>query len=579
MSTRNRRCGEEGFTLVEVMIALGLTALVLTASLPAFIGMLRSTVALKLDTRAKNLSQERIEQIRDLRFHVDRQNGPFLDLLDLYYTNATSAGPTTTLTSGGTAMNGSYVATAVASGGEPAGPFYRVTTGQLAGASDYTQVIDAQFLAPDGTVIPASRFQSVYDSQTVGKDQAPSLLLGITVITKWTSAGNAKQLRTYTRVSEGRAAAPVIQTQARSVAVDVTSTGADGTTLELQEGVASADGSQSSGSTVAGYASGAIASKSGTTSVTGLLSQFNLPTQAVVSSGTASPSGGSGCRWYGFGRTAVTDVTGDVSTGLPNAPTDVTTAATPTNALSGGVTDNSGGSCGLLSYDNLDGGGLGVPSFDPLGYEMGAAPYVKAPDTGSGSSAAMSGGVYVSSNALTSIPQKSIAGASAFAKRQVILFPNNPESGGKGLVSMTLNSSTVDCGSDGTIVGKYSVVLGWWGQKITAPVDTMPKWHTATWTYDTSAGAAPVLASGSDVWDPTTTLLGNGSLLSQLIVSSLTSNLPNVVSTGATSGVRGFTNGIVSLSTASTLTNEAGAGYSSIKVQLGQLTCVADDQR
>jgi hypothetical protein len=110
-------------------------------------------------------------------------------------------------------------------------------------------------------------------------------------------------------------------------------------------------------------------------------------------------------------------------------------------------------------------------------------------------------------------------------------------------------------------------------------LDTMPKWHTATWTYDTTAGAAPVLASGSDVWDPTTTRLGNFSLLSQVIVSSLTSNLPNVVNTGATSGVRGFTNGIMSLSTASTLTNEAGAGYSSIKVQLGQLTCVADDQR
>jgi hypothetical protein len=33
------------------------------------------------------------------------------------------------------------------------------------------------------------------------------------------------------------------------------------------------------------------------------------------------------------------------------------------------------------------------------------------------------------------------------------------------------------------------------------------------------------------------------------------------------------------MTSASTLTNEPAAGYSAITVQLGQLTCVADDQR
>jgi prepilin-type N-terminal cleavage/methylation domain-containing protein len=580
---RSRRLREDGFTLVEVMIALGLTALVMAAALPAFIAMLRSTVSVKLDTQGKNLTQERAEQIRDLRFHIDRQNGPFLDLLDIYYTNALSAGTPTALTVGGTLLTGSYVASGAAAAGEPAAPFYRVTTGTLAGTSGFRQKIDTQFLAPDGSVIPASRFQDVYNSQVAGKDQAPSLMVGVTVITSWKSAGKTKSYRTYTRISDGRSAAPVIQTQGRAVAVDVTSTAADGTTLELQQGVASADGSQSSGSTVAGYATGALASRSGYVPVSGLLTQFNLPTQAVSTTGSSSPQAGSGCHWYGFGRTAVVDGTGSVATGLPKAPSDVD-SATPANQLYGSVMDNSGSSCGLLSFDNLEGGGLARPAGDLLGDEMGAAPYVSVPDIAGGSASAISGGAYVSSNALTSVPQKSISGASAFAKRKVVLFPNNPESGGQGLVSVTLGSAQVDCGSGsssttGSVVGKYAVTLGWWGQHLVAPLDANPRWHTATWSYDSSAASPMTLASGSDTWDPNSTRLGNGTMLNQLIVSSF-GTAPAVVNNGALqSGLRGFTNGILSLTTASTLVNEAGVGYSAIKLQLGQLTCVADDQR
>ena len=188
MSTPDRRTlasRDEGFTLVEVMVALVLLTVVMVAALPAFLGMLRSTVTSKKDAQSKNLTQERLEQMRDLRFHVDRQNGPFLDLLDIYYTNAPTAPAPTTVNAGGTALTGIFVNTGTPGAGEPVLPFYRTTTGALPGAADFSQVIDAQFLAPDGTAIPASRFQGNYDSQTVGKDQAPSIVLGITVITSW----------------------------------------------------------------------------------------------------------------------------------------------------------------------------------------------------------------------------------------------------------------------------------------------------------------------------------------------------------------------------------------------------------
>lgn len=576
MSTSSKR-RDEGFTLVEVMVAMGLTAVVLVAALPALLSMLRSSVTVKKDTRAKNLTQERVEQLRDLRFHIDRQNGPFLDLLDIYYTNAKAAAPVTTLSVGGTTLTGQYVATGTPAAGEPSVPFYRTSVSNVNGAAGFSQVITAQFLGPDGSPVPAARFQDRYDSQTVGQDQAPTLLVGMTVITKWTDGTRAKSYRTYTRVTDGRSALPVIQTQAKAIAVDVTSTAADGTTLELQEGTASSDGAQSSGSTVSGFAAGALATRTGAATITGAQAQFNLPTSGVTATGATSPQAGSSCSWYGFGRTAVTNVTGDISTGLPKAPADVD-STTPSSTFGASVGDNSGGGCGLLSFDNTVGGGIARTS-DALGFEMGSGPYVRIPDTASGSAAAVGGNAFVSSNVLTSIPQKSTAGASAFTKRKVVLFPNNPESGGQGLMSVTLDSASVTCASgssttDGTVVGKYNLTVGWWGRLAS---EATASWRTATWVYDSSA-STPMVQTGA-AWNPTGTFLGNGLRLSDVITTSIAGTSPATVNTGANTGLRGFTNGVLTLTTASTLTNELVAGYSAIKVQVGQLTCVADDQR
>jgi hypothetical protein len=560
---------------MEVIVAMAIAGVVLVATAPALLGMIASTVNIRRDSQAKNLTQERLEELKDLRFHVDRQNGPYLDLLDIYYTNAKSAGTTTTLSVANTTLTGQYVTSGAVTTGEPAFPFYRTTTGTINGFSGVTQIIDLQFIAPDGSVIPASKFQDSYDSQVVGRDQPPSLLVGATVITKWTSKGVAKTLRSYTRITDTRAAAPLIQTVGRAVAVDITSTGADGSTLELQGGVSNANGAQSTGSTAAGFVAGALATRTGSANVSGLQAQFSLPTQAVSTSGSSSvQSGGTGCSWFGFGRTNLIDATGDVSSGLPKAPADVD-AATPPNAMSGQILDNSGGSCGLLSYDNTAGGGLART--DSLGTVMGSAPFVRAAD-GTGSSAAITGSSYVTSSSLLSSPQKSAAGASAAVTREVVLFPNAPNTGGHGLLSVTLNSASVTCGtssSGGTTTATYSVTVKWWGQ---GPADTAAKWHAATWTYDSTTGNPPTLASGSDAWNPSQTSLGNGVKLSDLVTSSFATT-PAALATSSQTGLRGFSDGILSFSTLSTLSNESGTGFSSIKLQIGQLTCAADDQR
>ena len=369
---RNRARGEDGFTLVEVVVAFGLLVVVMVSALPVFVHMLRATAVTKANTQGKNLAQERLDQLRDLRFHVDRQNGPFLDLLDTYYTNATSTGPTTTVASGSGTLTGNYVAAGGGTGGEPVAPFYRVRTGAIPGATRFSQIIDTQFLSPAGSAVPANRFENSYNSQTVGSDQAPSILVGVTVITSWTYGGVTKTFRTYTRITDGRPQAPVIQSQARAVAVDMTSNAADTKTLELQAGVVKLDGAQSSGSSVSGYVTGALATRTGTTPVTGKVDQFALPASAVSTGGsTAAQSGGAGCSWWGFGKTDTSNVTADVSAGLPIAPTNVGASA-PFNTATGFISKSSGGSCGQLSYDNLAGGGIArLPLIDPIGIRDG----------------------------------------------------------------------------------------------------------------------------------------------------------------------------------------------------------------
>lgn len=580
MSTREPQRpdrNDAGFSLVEIVVALGLLMVVLTASLPLLLSMLQSTVTTRLNTQAKNLSQERLEQLTSLRFQVDRQNGPFLDLLDLYYTNATSTSPVTVVGTGTGTLTGRYRATGTSNG--VAAPLYEVSTGPLPGATQFEQVVLAQYIGADGAVLPAARYQDRYDSQVVGRDASPSLMVRFTVVTSWRQAGKLKTFRTTTAITDGRPELPVIQTQAKAVAVSVGSTGADGATLQLQAGVSSLDGGQSSGSSVSGYVAGALATRSGQPDVTGRVGQFALPGQAVTSSGSGAAQDGGSCAWYAFGPNGVSNLTADVSAGLPRAPLDVD-AGSPPNVVTGSVDQGSSNACGLLSFDNLVGGGAARGSSDALGRHMGAAPYIRVPDTAT-SGAGVAGSGYVTATPLTATPRQAKAGARVAVSQPLVLFPNNPDAGGRGLVSATVTVASVDCISgtattSGSGVGAYDLTLGWWGR---GSADATSRWHSATWRYRSDA-ATPLTVTG-DVWEPATTDLGDGTLLSQLVQLTVPSATEGVVTTGAARGLRGFPSGILTMTTAPTLVNEIAAqpGHSAIRVQVGQLTCVADDLR
>lgn len=552
-------------------MALGLLAIVLVSALPMFLSMLKSTVVIKQQTQAKNLTQERLEQVRDLRFHVANQNGPYLDLLDIYYTDSRVAYSRPAVTVGSDVLAGQFVGTGGGTNGEPVAPYYRVTINSLSGAPVFQQVIAAQLLEADGrTVLPLSRF-AAYDSQVAGADSPPSLTVGITVVTSWMQGPVQKTYRTYTQVTETRPERPVVQSQARAVTVEIGSTAVDGTSLALQGGIASLDGSQSSGSAVSGYAGGALARRTGASVVEGRNARFQLPTQPVAEAGAEAPVTPSQCAWYGFGRSSISNVTGEVTAGLPRSPVDVDDGSVPRKVITGALTDNASNACGVLGFTTVVSGG--AARNDAIGTAMGASPFVRLPDA-AGSAVALSGSAYVTATPLTTTPQRTYAGARSTMARPIVLFPGSPESGGAGLVTAHLTSATVDCtsGAPGTAAASYALSLRWWGK--VGPAPAVASWHSTTWSYNSAANGGLVQRTG-ETWDPTQAVLSDGSLLSSIV----TADAPVASATGAATGQRGFPNGILTLITAPTLTPDLPAGFSAVKVKLGQLTCVADDDR
>ena len=173
-----KRGDEGGFTLVEVMAAMVVFALVATGVTAMFASGLRASLLTKMETTAKNLSQQRFEQLRNLPFHIDQvtagENPP--DLLDTYFPNTTAAA--------GRGQPGYVGASSPrwTEDGDPAnGAFYRYVQDELDGFPKFKQYVATQFLTDSGTANAATGFNALVS----GLDTPPTLAVGVGVTTIW----------------------------------------------------------------------------------------------------------------------------------------------------------------------------------------------------------------------------------------------------------------------------------------------------------------------------------------------------------------------------------------------------------
>jgi prepilin-type N-terminal cleavage/methylation domain-containing protein len=184
---------ESGFTLIEVMAALLIFALITLGITPLLLSSIRGSALSRSFTVGKNFALEAMERVRGLPYHIDysaQAPGRRVDVLDLYYPNYEASGTFTTTCTAATMT-------------VPACP-KRLPTG-------YTLKFKTTFVKPTGTLeaqtyspVPASSSpQYVWNPTTTSQsDLPPSQVIEMVVRADWTQAGRSKNFEIKTLIGD-----------------------------------------------------------------------------------------------------------------------------------------------------------------------------------------------------------------------------------------------------------------------------------------------------------------------------------------------------------------------------------------
>ena len=298
--TRTGRRSDDGFGLVEVIVALGILVVVMTALLPQLLMGIRSSATAASVTEAKGVAQGQLERMRNMPFHVARQAGPYLDVLDRYYTKLTPAPAVTCkdgddYTSPVVGWSGYVTGTSSSSRCDydpRTGPFYRYVVPHPASGVDpnegFEVVVDTQFLdsaTPPAPVTPPAG----YDTQTADKDRPASRQIGVTVTVFRTDHGILRPVTTYTQIADLPKEVSRVKATADARAVEI------GSVLPLQGGVSLEAGLLDLNGSL-GFASEAGADLSAVSASLATGDQVVGAARTLVApSGTQTASGAAGC--------------------------------------------------------------------------------------------------------------------------------------------------------------------------------------------------------------------------------------------------------------------------------------------
>ena len=570
-----RTTGDEaGFGLVEILVALFIIGLAAGATTPLLITGIQASVTARMNTQAKNLAQQRIESMRDLQFHVDRQNGPFVDLLDIYYTDLNTA-PVTRSRANEVEV-GQWVSGGAAAPA-PSGPFYKVTVAQVPGNTRFSQTIYTQFLDSTGNAVPASML-TPYNSQTEGQDQPRATIVGVTVVTSWTRAASSHSYTSYTRIANSRGEGPSGTSQASGNLLRLSATGSVSNSLSVDLLDSMASGALSTGSLATAdlralqatdaAADGYAGATAVATSPSGGGSQ-NSPASAFTSTGDTA-----NCGWVSAGVTQVADVTAATTSGLPQVPSDIDANVPPTHQsgvqLMGGGSDR----CGSFGFSNQS------SNYNPNLMLASNMPLIRLANDTSSTVVANSTSWVNASAAVGSGTHSVTSGAGAGSSKTLQLFPGAGfVTDGLGVVDVRLSTGLISCSSTVTSgvatsasTGSWSVTIDYWHATDLLGHGVRTALGTYTWNSATGSASADPLAS---VNPSSLVVYQNG--LTVLHLSDYISSWSTARSIveNPSSGLHQL-NGIVSITTQPV---RSGDLLSSIGVLLGNLSCVADDER
>lgn len=557
---------DQGFSLVEVLVAIGILLVVMVALLPQLVVGIRAGDAGRTVTQAKGAVQGQLESMRNLPFYVAPAAGTYLDLLDSYYPDDVAPVAAPACGSGPPAATsvGYVPAGAARCAYEPSGAFYRtlVDVPPVNGLGAFTLVVATQFLSADTPPAPVAPV-SGYDSSAEGSATPPASQVGVTV-TAFASAGRqSNPVSSRTQITRRDPADVRVSAEASVTAVQVGSaTNTDGP-LTVSAGLVNLRGSLAQASDVG--ASVAAVDASASTGAQGSGAAVTAGAPPAFTQGTIAAAAGelfptTGCDFVCWGGTRIGAVSLTADDGLPRAggPTAPLWASVPTGASNDGFALGNGTTdAGLDLLPPLVRLDADAGTAIPAGYDcgVGASP---SPSTLTG------GGYLYSTGPVDPDPLAvDVCATAAVGTVELLATTGAPD----GLIQVALTGAGARCTVSGsahtaTTAWDYSAVVRYWDGS----------------AYVTAATVTPGALADPDPLDavPLTTSVGGGRTLGDYIESWSSLTTAEVTDSSAPGRAEVSLPGVVTVTSKPV---RAAEPDSAVSLTVGALGCRAEDAR
>ncbi|HYF72564.1 MAG TPA: type II secretion system protein [Nocardioides sp.] len=582
MSSPGRARRDGGFTLVEIIVSLGVIMTVMAAVLPQLLVGIRSGETSRLVTQTKGVAQGQLERMRNLPYYVAPEAGDYRDVLDYYFRNLSTPGAVTCTDADGlafptTAWTGYVPATGARCSYEPPGAMYRYVVPHPVSGTDplegFHVVVNTQFLSAPG----ASGGSSVltppagYNTQQAGHDSPVSSQIGVTVTVLYDRQGVTRPVTTYTQIADQPAATRRIDVSATATALDVGSVTAANGTESLQAGLLNLTGSLSFASSASASLTGASAGLATGEQASGASTTVAAPSSSAIQAAAAGGILGT-CDLACWGATQVDLGVLSASAGLPNV-------GSPANPMQARLTDLS----------NL---GLSFESGAAADYRAGldlAGPLVRlsadATSTGSGVTATCepSGSgppAFVRSSGFlrTTETGSTVEACAVSSASTVALFPTTFAPG--GVLQVELVRAVARCLVSGAGHVAQAPAVDY---RVVVRRHVPPAEGELAGTYQDVLVITPALAVDElAALDPATLDVGGGHTLGDYVASwsALVGSAVEPTAAGGLSAVS--LNGVLKLTSQPTRVLDGVAGgdpTSAVSLTLGQVGCSALDAR
>jgi Tfp pilus assembly protein PilV len=221
---------EEGFSLIELAVSLGLFAIVVASLSLMFDRALETGSRVRFDQVGKTLAQEQLEELRALPYYIPwTDEARRVDLLDLYYPAAQDIPPF-------------IPSTTVDYDGSPNVWTFTTTENPLVvEGKQFTRSTTVQFVAvaEDGTVTPIAPLAG-YASNVADTDDPASQAVRLTVSVAWQSQGQSRSVSLDTVIHNIRRGVPNVEASGSALAAQLSGvvfhdgeTPLDGVTAEI----------------------------------------------------------------------------------------------------------------------------------------------------------------------------------------------------------------------------------------------------------------------------------------------------------------------------------------------------------